>query len=120
MTAAVVHGDFWSGNVLVRTTESGPEVTGIVDWENARRVGLPDTDLVHWWLAGQPVELGAAVRSALVTPAWASAELADLPVTLPNPQLAVEDTVLLDLARPRQRRPGPGHPDPCLSDVGGP
>ena len=95
VTAAVVHGDFWSGNVLVRTTASGPEVTGLVDWENARRVGLPDTDLVHWWLAGQPVELGAAVRSALVNPAWASAQLADLPVTLPNPQLAVEDTVLL-------------------------
>ncbi|HWJ54286.1 MAG TPA: phosphotransferase, partial [Propionibacteriaceae bacterium] len=95
VTAAVVHGNFWSGNVLVRTTESGPEVTGIVDWENARRVGLPDTDLVHWWLAGQSIELGAAVRSALVTPAWASAQLADLPVTLPNPQLAVEDTVLL-------------------------
>ena len=95
VTAAVVHGDFWSGNVLIRSTAAGPEVTGIVDWENARRVGLPDTDLVHWWLAGQAVELGAAVRRALATPAWASAELAALPVTLPNPQLAIEDTVLL-------------------------
>ena len=38
---------------------------GMVDWENARPVGLPDTDLVHWWLAAQPVELGAAVRQAL-------------------------------------------------------
>ena len=95
VTAAVVHGDFWSGNVLVRSTEAGPEVTGIVDWENARRVGLPDTDLVHWWLAGQPVELGAAVCRALDTPVWVGAEFAALPVTLPNPQLAIEDAVLL-------------------------
>jgi aminoglycoside phosphotransferase (APT) family kinase protein len=95
VTAAVVHGDFWSGNVLVRAGEAGPEVTGIVDWENADQVGLPDTDLVHWWLAGQPVELGAAVRHALDVPAWAGAELAALPVALPNPQLATEDTVLL-------------------------
>jgi aminoglycoside phosphotransferase (APT) family kinase protein len=95
VTATVVHGDFWSGNVLVRAGEAGPEVTGIVDWENADRVGLPDTDLVHWWLAGQPVGLGTAVRQALDVPAWAGAELAALPVALPNPQLATEDTVLL-------------------------
>ena len=90
-----MHGDFWSGNVLIRSTEAGPEVTGIVDWENARRVGLPDTDIVHWWLTEQPVELGAAVRRALATPVWAAAELAALPVRLPNPQLAIADIVLL-------------------------
>jgi hypothetical protein len=95
VTAAAVHGDFWSGNVLVRAGEAGPEVTGIVDWENADRVGLPDTDLVHWWLAGQPVGLGTAVRHALDVPAWAGAELAALPVALPNSQLATEDIVLL-------------------------
>jgi O-antigen/teichoic acid export membrane protein len=95
VTGAAVHGDFWSGNVLVRTTETGPELTGIVDWENGRRAGLPDTDLVHWWLTAQPVELGAAVRRALTTPEWAAAELAALPVALPNPELAVEDAVLL-------------------------
>jgi hypothetical protein len=95
VTAAVVHGDFWAGNVLIRTTDAGPEVTGIVDWENARRVGLPDTDILHWWLAAQPVELGAAVRRATADPDWASAQLAALPVTLPNPHLAIADTVLL-------------------------
>jgi O-antigen/teichoic acid export membrane protein len=95
VTAAVVHGDFWSGNLLVRATEGELEVTGIVDWENAHQVGLPDTDLVHWWLAEQPTELGAAVRHALDFPAWADAELAALPVALPNPQLAIEHTVLL-------------------------
>jgi hypothetical protein len=95
VTAAVVHGDFWAGNVLIRSADAGPEVTGIVDWENARRVGLPDTDVVHWWLTAQSVELGAAVCSALATPEWASGQLAALPVTLPNPQLAIVDTVLL-------------------------
>jgi O-antigen/teichoic acid export membrane protein len=95
VTAAVVHGDFWSGNVLFGVNDAGTEVTGVVDWENARRVGLPDTDLVHWWLAGQPAELGAAVRQALASPEQAAAELAALPVPLPNPHLAVEDTVLL-------------------------
>lgn len=95
VTAAAVHGDFWPGNVLVSTSEAVPEVTGIVDWENARRIGLPDTDIVHWWLAGQPEELGAAVRRALATPAWAAAELAALPVKLPNPQFAIGDIVLL-------------------------
>jgi hypothetical protein len=95
VTAAAVHGDFWSGNVLIRTTETGPEVTGIVDWENGRRVGLPDTDLVHWWLTAQPVELGAAVRRALTTPDWTASELSALPVALPNNELAAENVVLL-------------------------
>jgi aminoglycoside phosphotransferase len=95
VTAAVVHGDFWSGNVLVRSTGAGPEVTGIVDWENALRVGLPDTDLVYWWLADQPVELGTAVRHALDSPGWADVQLAALPVARPNPQVPVEDAVLL-------------------------
>lgn len=99
VTAAAVHGDFWAGNVLVRAGEAGPEVTGIVDWENGDQVGLPDTDLVHWWLAGQPVELGTAVRHAMDVPAWAVAELAALPVPLPNPQLATEDIVLLTWLR---------------------
>jgi hypothetical protein len=35
------------------------------------------------------------VRRALANPEWATAGLADLPVALPNPELPVEDTVLL-------------------------
>jgi hypothetical protein len=39
------------------------EVTGIVDWENARTVGIPECDLIHLWhlKAGEP---GTAVRRA--------------------------------------------------------
>jgi len=95
VTAAAIHGDLWPGNVLFRVNDAGLEVTGVVDWENARRLGLPDTDLVHWWLAGQPAELGAVVRQALASPEQAAAELAALPVPLPNPQLVLEATVLL-------------------------
>ncbi|HWJ54391.1 MAG TPA: phosphotransferase, partial [Propionibacteriaceae bacterium] len=95
VTAAAVHGDFWSGNVLFRVNDAAPEVSGIVDWENGRRVGLPDTDLAHWWLAGQSVELGAAVRQALAAPQQVATELAALPVPLANPQLPLEATMLL-------------------------
>ena len=95
LTTSVVHGDFWPGNVLVEATDVGTELSGIVDWENAKRVGLPDADVVHWWLSEQPVELGSAVRHALTDPAWAERELSGLPVSLSNPQLAVGPLVLL-------------------------
>jgi hypothetical protein len=89
---STVHGDFWSGNVLV---DEHREVTGIVDWEDGRRVGLPDVDLVHWWLVAQPGELGAVVSRALDEPNAAESALAALPVTRPNPQLGAETVVLL-------------------------
>ena len=95
LTTSVVHGDFWPGNVLVESTDVGPELTGIVDWENAKRVGLPDADVVHWWLSEQPGELGSTVRHALIDTAWAERELSGLPVSLPNPQLAIGSLVLL-------------------------
>jgi len=112
VAAAVVHGDFWSGNVLIEWEQGdsadvpGPgmeddrdaarvRVTGLVDWENSVAQGLPDADLLHWWFAAQPVELGAAVRSALTAPRELSHRLADAGIDLPNPQLAVEHVVLL-------------------------
>ncbi|HYI53479.1 MAG TPA: phosphotransferase [Microlunatus sp.] len=97
---AWVHGDFWPGNVLVEETVEadgggGVRVTGLADWENAEPDGLPDIDLLHWWLATQPVELGAAVLDAVAHPAEIRRRLADLSITLPNPQLALEHVVLL-------------------------
>ena len=67
----------------------------MVDWENGTEDGLPDADLVHWWLAVQPVELGAAVRQALADPDGLRRRLAELSIVLPNPQLPVEHVVLL-------------------------
>ena len=57
--------------------------------------GLPDVDLMHWWLATQLVELGVAVRRALADPSEVRRRLAELSITLPNPQLALEHVVLL-------------------------
>ena len=37
---AVVHGDYWAGNVLV----DGARITGVVDWERAEVAGLPVWD----------------------------------------------------------------------------
>jgi aminoglycoside phosphotransferase (APT) family kinase protein len=38
-----IHGDFWPGNLLA----SGPTVTGVVDWDQARPHHLPLHDLLH-------------------------------------------------------------------------
>ena len=38
-----VHGDFWTGNVLI----TGSAVTGIVDWDRAESDQLPLHDLLH-------------------------------------------------------------------------
>jgi len=103
---AWVHGDFWPGNVLVHPvggaapTESGEgdegvRVTGVVDWENAHAAGLPDVDLMHWWLSTRPLELGFAVLQALADPDAVRRGLAELSISLPNPQIALEHLVLL-------------------------
>ena len=92
LCVSTVHGDFWSGNVLVDERHT---LTGIIDWEDGQPVGLPDIDLVHWWLTTQPGELGPTVRRALNEPAAVEASLAALPVVRPNPHLGVDTVVLL-------------------------
>ncbi|WP_170133213.1 phosphotransferase [Arthrobacter livingstonensis] len=94
VVAGYVHGDLWPGNVLLRGEPETPQVSGIVDWENARAIGLPDTDLVHWWLTAQPCELGDAVLAALENPESVRSGLARLGVTLPNCDLEIEHVVL--------------------------
>ncbi|MFJ6418165.1 phosphotransferase [Paeniglutamicibacter sp. NPDC091659] len=89
-----VHGDLWPGNVLLGGAPGTPCVSGIVDWENARTVGLPDTDLVHWWLTTRPGELGSAVLEALERPDDLRSGLARLGVELPNGDLEIEHLVL--------------------------
>ena len=110
VVVTATHGDFWPGNVLVEqpspiadtrdTTVDGrspaPTITGIVDWENARRTGLPDTDLLHWWLSGQPGEIGTTVCAVLdrANPAAARRQPSPPPAT-PNDRLGLETLVLL-------------------------
>ena len=66
-----------------------------MDWENAHAAGLPDVDLMHWWLATRPVELGAAVRQALADPGAVPPTSGGAVDHLPNPQIALEHVVLL-------------------------
>ncbi|HEX5014976.1 MAG TPA: phosphotransferase [Candidatus Limnocylindrales bacterium] len=47
---ARIHGDLWPGNVLVADSPapaSGPDVTGIVDWDSSQPDELPFQDLLH-------------------------------------------------------------------------
>ena len=90
-----VHGDYWLGNVLLLPYGEGVKVTGIVDWENARRVGLPDCDLIHLWLTSQPSELGITVRRAVISPDTVQTAVAGLGVSWTNPQLSTAHLVLL-------------------------
>jgi Phosphotransferase enzyme family/Methyltransferase domain len=93
---AVVHGDFWAGNVLVHRGR----ISGVVDWERAAIDGLPIWDLVkivmdaafhldryrsvprrgprglpRWgelgrWQGTADPHYGVGVRAALVEPGW--------------------------------------------------
>lgn len=94
MLTGYVHGDLWPGNVLVLGEPGTVRVSGIVDWENARAIGLPDTDLVHWWLTTQPGELGDAVLGALARPESVRSALARMGLELPNGELDIEHVVL--------------------------
>jgi hypothetical protein len=44
--SGLVHGDFWLGNVLFKKER----VAGIIDWEWARRDGIPVADILHMLL----------------------------------------------------------------------
>lgn len=87
LTAGVVHGDLWSGNVLV-VDEPERRVSGVVDWERGSSSSLPELDLAHFVLCAHPLGFAAAVRASLGAPdatvgEWASA----LGVSTPNPSL---------------------------------
>ena len=98
VTVACHHGDCWLGNVLFGDAgpDGTPSVTGIVDWEDARRDGLPEVDLVHLWLTAQPGELGDLALAALsadeqsLEPVWGA-----LGVRPPNAELPRDVVVLL-------------------------
>lgn len=66
LTLGWTHGDFYPDNVLAAA--SG-EVSGIVDWGQAREADLVALDLVFWLLTmpvrGQPRSLGARVATSL-------------------------------------------------------
>jgi len=115
VTTSYVHGDYWLGNVLLERTNGTVKGTGIVDWENARLVGIPDCDLIHLWLTSQPGELGMTVRRALLSPDAVQDAIATLGTGWTNPQLPTVHLVLLtwlwhvaaELRRATRNRVGP-------------
>lgn len=50
--ADLAHGDFWLGNVLFK----GDAVAGVIDWEWARKDGLPIADVLHMLLRSPAME----------------------------------------------------------------
>ena len=76
--------------------------------------GLPDADLVHWYLSTRISDLGAAVCAALDDPGQVERYFAPAGVVLPNAQLDPSAAVLLAWlwhvahTRSRSTRSGPG------------
>lgn len=52
----LAHGDFWLGNVLFK----GDAVAGVIDWEWARKDGIPIADLLHMLLRSPAMEQDAS------------------------------------------------------------
>ncbi len=88
LVTSVVHGDFWSGNVLAVGPADELRSISIVDWERGSLHGLPEVDQVHYLLTEHPVGFSAAVRSWLDAPGTTIGErLADIDVPVLNPRL---------------------------------
>lgn len=112
--AGCTHGDFWPGNVLVSDALPQPVVTGIVDWENVMDPGLPEFDLMHWYLSTRPGDLGAAVCGVLDDPGQFERYFDPVGIALPNPDIDPEWLVMFTWlwhvanTRTRATRHGPG------------
>jgi len=52
----LAHGDFWLGNVLFK----GDAVAGVIDWEWARKDGIPLADVLHMLLRSPAMEHDAS------------------------------------------------------------
>jgi aminoglycoside phosphotransferase len=68
-----IHGDLWTGNVLVDTAASGIVVSGIVDWDSSADPELAFHDLLHLVLYTRKLvtrsSLGGVVADALAAEA---------------------------------------------------
>jgi O-antigen/teichoic acid export membrane protein len=76
MAVSWIHGDYWPGNIFIN--KDGKEVTGIVDWEQARTRDLPFLDLVNFFLSSRRLisnyELGIIIVELLREDSWQPVE----------------------------------------------
>jgi hypothetical protein len=67
-----IHGDYWPANILI--SPDGSQVTGIVDWELSRPVGLPSMDLINLLTSTRRIleekELGTILVEILTENCW--------------------------------------------------
>jgi hypothetical protein len=100
VTVSRIHGDFAPGNILL--TAAGDSVAGIIDWDQARPLGLPDVDLVFLLLATRMVrqrrELGNVVVSLRKRGVFAEWEQTLLSRHGLNTSLGLSTSTLVQLA----------------------
>ena len=88
------HGDCWPGNFRFTFGSAGPQVCGIVDWENSQKRSLADIDLISYWLLSRPGGLARAVEQGLRA-ATVRDVLKPIDVRLFDPSLPADLVVLL-------------------------
>jgi aminoglycoside phosphotransferase (APT) family kinase protein len=79
LSAGRIHGDFWSGNLLLGSSNPGPPaLTGIVDWDASGALELSLHDSFHLLFSTRCLvrgsELGEVVREQLLNGRWAAHE----------------------------------------------
>ncbi len=84
VTESWIHGDYWLGNLLV---DGDHQITGIVDWGQTDRHGLPHLDFGHLVLTARVLtdgrQFGQVVVDALADPEWNDAERTALSLAPP-------------------------------------
>jgi len=65
--SVVVHGDFWSGNLLF----DGGRLTGVIDWDSWSEQGVPGLDLLHLWAEELRRERGVSYGKLIEQRFWA-------------------------------------------------
>lgn len=64
--SVMTHGDLWAGNVFVHRGR----LAGIIDWDGARRDGIPGTDLMHLAVSQRRQKAGGAIGAVWLERPW--------------------------------------------------
>lgn len=64
----MTHGDLWAGNLFVIRKR----LTGVIDWDGARRGGVPGTDLLHLAVSDRRQRAGGDIGAVWLERPWRS------------------------------------------------